>query len=68
MDRDCGETCAQDYADTCFYIQEGQGLGQLTIAWQTDLWLAIFNVTVALINIWFAALIWRNKSLQVHPM
>lgn len=41
---------------------------QLTDAWSNSKWLSAYNILIAAFNLWFAYMIQRNKSLNVHPM
>lgn len=66
--RFCTTNCAELIQDTCEKLRDGSLYDQLTYFGNNNMWWAIFNIGVAVFNLWFASVIWRNKSLQVHPM
>jgi hypothetical protein len=52
----------------CNAFESGEVWIQLTYFGNQSAWSNYFFLLVALLNIWFASVIWRNKSLQAHPM
>lgn len=52
----------------CLGLETGSLIPQLTVAGSNSLAIALLCLIVAILNVWLFTLIWRNKSLQVHPM
>jgi hypothetical protein len=52
----------------CYAFETGEVWVQLTYFGNQSQWSNVFFLAVAVFNLWFASVIWRNKSLQAHPM
>ena len=66
--------CPDEYAcqkavhETCKLFETGEVWTQLSYLGNKSEFGAAFNGLVAVFNIWFASVIFRNENLQVHPM
>ena len=52
----------------CCAVHNGDLTLQLVTAWDASAYFNAYLFIVALINIYLAFLIYRNKSLKAHPM
>lgn len=52
----------------CEGFSTGDIFLQLTNQWNESGFFQFYGFFSALLNLWFASLIWRHKELQVHPM